>query len=108
MEDFPQRYKITEIYPHERRTSVNSFRSPSFHPILPPLPTLLMALEGGLQGGLPSPRKSRRKTALFHLPTGELPTLRKVAYDQALRRVSKDIHRRERKKPTVGRLTDLR
>ena len=65
MEDCPQRYKITEIYPHERRTSVNSFRSPSFHPILPPLPALLMALEGGLQGGLLSPGKINQKTALF-------------------------------------------
>lgn len=65
MEDYPQRYKITEIYLHERRTSVNSFRSLSFHPILPPLPTLLMALKGGLQGGYPSLGKIRRKTALF-------------------------------------------
>ena len=107
MEDFPQRYKITEIYPHERRTFVNSFRSPSFHLILPPLPTLLMDLEGGLQGGLPSPRKFAEKPLFFRLSVGELPTPRKVAYNQALRRVTKGIHRRARKKPTVGRLTDL-
>ena len=56
--------------------------------------------------GIRAQGKFAEKPLFFRLSIGEVPTLRKVAYDQALRRVTKGIHRRERKKPTVGRLTD--
>ena len=43
-----------------------------------------MALEGGLEEGFRAQGKVAEKPLFFHLLIGELPTLRKVAYDQAL------------------------